>query len=559
MMQLEKEGLYKNHGIVKNNITIGIISGNNINNTKNVFLRLHNPHINKIEVYNGDNRILTGDIYGFKNRPVIFNDFIIPLSKLLKGNDTVYITLDKINENLSYSLELIQEKELDQLRTEQIFLLGGALTLTCILVIYFIILGIISKKVYNFLFASYIIATCVWFLNNGGFLYQYWWPENPVFHNISRTLFSTLTITAFALFILDYYKEHKNVFYRIIQYVIYFFMPIRISALLVKNNYEDENQLKYVFLIINAIVLSVLFITLIIFIISKAKDKSRWLHSAGFLLYAISLFLEVSHQYKFDPLPIYHQSVFFPYVFLTGQILLIGCGNLLTLLKTNRLIAQRNFQELIEIDNDLAKNIISVQEYERTLIGEELHDKVGAELFISKIKTETITKKYPGFEGNTELIEVGNLLNNIIKEIRFIISSIMPLQLENNHSNKLFEKLVEQFRSVASFSIELTYGINVNLPANINIQLCRILSELLTNTLKHSSCSIVYINFNLNNNQLLEVTYIENTKGFEYIEDPSHFGIKNIMHRVSYLKGSIEKDISNLSMKYIIKIPMHEQ
>lgn len=556
--QLQSKGFYKNHGISRETVTIGII--NDIEIEEDLYLRMNNPHINLIRFYSEEDPdyIITGDIRPFTKRPVLFSDFILPVSSIFSKSDTAYLSLDKRNENLSYLLEIIDGDKLRKLQFEQSYLLGMTMSLTVILMIYFIILGFLGNKLYNFLFSVYILSTGIWFLNNGGFLFEFLWPQSPYFHNISRTLFSTIAITAFSAFILAYYKHSKNIFRKFIKFIVFAFMPIRILALFVRNEFHASNDTKFIFLFINAIILSFFFISLIMFLILQARQKNKWLHNTGFLFYAISLFLEVGHQYAFDPFPLYHQSVFFPYMFLVGQILLIGLGNLLAIIKTNKLIAERKFQELINVDNDLAKQIIAVQEDERALLGEELHDKIGSALSITRVKVETIQKKYPDFSGNNELADIKDLLHSIIREIRFIISSLVPIQTEYKSTKEIFGSLINQFQSISSFTIEFNYDLEADLPTNLNIHLYRVVNEMLTNTLKHSACTQVQICFFMTNSQTLELSYTENVKGFDYVAEPHHYGIKNIMHRISYLKGDFQKIDSDHEMSYKIKIHLYE-
>ena len=70
----------------------------------------------------------------------------------------------------------------------------------------------------------------------------------------------------------------------------------------------------------------------------------------------------------------------------------------------------------------MAEQIIAVQEDERAILGEELHDKIGSALSITRVKVETVQKKYADFRGNNELEDIKDLLHTIIREIRFIMN-----------------------------------------------------------------------------------------------------------------------------------------
>jgi len=109
-----------------------------------------------------------------------------------------------------------------------------------------------------------------------------------------------------------------------------------------------------------------------------------------------------------------------------------------------------------------------------------------------------------------------------------------------------------QFEQVAPFNIKFKYELKYNLSKKLNIHLYRILNEMLTNSLKYSICTEVQIDIFKSQDNKINFWYTENTKGFNYVEQQGHFGIKNIKHRVSYIKGDIEH--LNLDDKMIYKI-----
>lgn len=554
ILQLKSNHLYKNHGITKNIILIKIKDDRNNLENDDLYLRINNPHINRIILENKNigAKIELGDNYRFKDRFILTNDFIIPLKTLLNKGDSIDLFIDKRNENVSYLIQIFNKKELENLEASKIFYLGCSFLFIILCVILFLILGVILRKTYNYYFALFILSMGIWFLNNAGYLYQYCWPDNPVFHKFSRTLFSTITIAFFCVFILEYFKKNKNRLYKIILYLTYLFVPTRLISIALDLQFTNDDQLKYLLLIINSIILTILFIIIISFITSKTVQKGMWFYNIGHILYTIFLLLEVFHQYKFDPIPIYHHSQFFPFLFFCGQIILIGFENVMTYIRTNKLLLEKNYQGLIDLDNDLANTIINVQENERTIIGEEIHDKIGADLSIIKLRTETILKKYPKFEGNEELKNISSNISSLLQEIRFYISSLIPIDIKQNKSEELFYSLVTQFERVAPFNIKFKYELKYNLSKKLNIHLYRILNEMLTNSLKYSICTEVQIDIFKSQDNKINFWYTENTKGFNYVEQQGHFGIKNIKHRVSYIKGDIEH--LNLDDKMIYKI-----
>jgi signal transduction histidine kinase len=76
----------------------------------------------------------------------------------------------------------------------------------------------------------------------------------------------------------------------------------------------------------------------------------------------------------------------------------------------------------------------------------------------------------------------------------------------------------------------------------LEINIYRIICELLTNSIKHSNATIVKISISKINNQIW-VNYSDNGSGFDYFDalnNSSGIGISNIRNRVEFLKGNIQ-------------------
>lgn len=86
------------------------------------------------------------------------------------------------------------------------------------------------------------------------------------------------------------------------------------------------------------------------------------------------------------------------------------------------------------------------------------------------------------------------------------------------------------------------------------IQLYRILSELLTNTLKHASATNIYIRLNASNH--IEVHYSDDGRGFDYTRAYGGMGLVNIQNRVNFLKGTLTIESNSSGSLFLITIPL---
>lgn len=95
----------------------------------------------------------------------------------------------------------------------------------------------------------------------------------------------------------------------------------------------------------------------------------------------------------------------------------------------------------------------------------------------------------------------------------------------------------------------------------IEITIYRIISELLNNTIKYAQANNVDITISYNNiNNHLIITYSDDGKGFDFnqvIENKKGMGIKNMMQRISTLKGFINFNTKEgKSLQVRIELPL---
>ena len=192
---------------------------------------------------------------------------------------------------------------------------------------------------------------------------------------------------------------------------------------------------------------------------------------------------------------------------------------------------------------NLFKEIYLAQEKERSRIAMDLHDDLGGNLLCIKMKLDEIKyHKESILDFNQELDVLITLTSDAIVKNRATSHLLMPESLSRYGLESAFMDLFKHYER--SFNFSFTCDLTKRLPFLIEINVYRIVSELLSNTAKHSKATEVKLSFRLDGN-LLIFKYSDNGRGFDFetIQKTStSIGLSNIKNRVSFLNGVLEFD-----------------
>jgi signal transduction histidine kinase/ligand-binding sensor domain-containing protein len=181
---------------------------------------------------------------------------------------------------------------------------------------------------------------------------------------------------------------------------------------------------------------------------------------------------------------------------------------------------------------------IRTQEFERQRFAKELHDGVGANLAVLTMYLSALGSP------NTPIPELKRrslaVLKSSIADIRSIIHDMHPRSLSE-------QGLVETITDTVALLNESNQvvvvfeALNVPnpLPEPVEINLFRVVQELLQNAIKHAHASQVWLTLQHESNTL-HLTYRDNGSGFAPTpaDRPLGNGLVNINQRIALLKGS---------------------
>ena len=189
-------------------------------------------------------------------------------------------------------------------------------------------------------------------------------------------------------------------------------------------------------------------------------------------------------------------------------------------------------QELMGIDA-----MLEGQERERLRIAEDLHDSLGGKLSALKLFVEEIKKV------DKKLYhKIQSVLDDSYQDVRSISHQNNATAIIDKGLIPAVNIIANRLKSSNKINVEVT---NIDLKQKIQnfieIQLFRIIQELLANTIKHAKANIVTIQFSEEENTL-NVVYEDDGIGFDTAKPSDGIGLSNIKNRIEKIKGSLTID-----------------
>ena len=200
-------------------------------------------------------------------------------------------------------------------------------------------------------------------------------------------------------------------------------------------------------------------------------------------------------------------------------------------------------QKEVQQQKEITQAILKTQEREREFIAKELHDNINQ--LISAAKLMLDTAKEDATNRDVLLSNGSETLKKAIDGIRNITSSLVIYDIQDLGLCESLRKLVDNVNLTST--IRATANINQNIDKKLNVEakthLYRIIQEQITNVLKHSQASTMYIELST---QRKNTTLLVKDDGVGFIKSRRRngIGLKNIANRVQALEGSFSIDTS---------------
>ena len=188
----------------------------------------------------------------------------------------------------------------------------------------------------------------------------------------------------------------------------------------------------------------------------------------------------------------------------------------------------------------VTKAFLEGEDKERQRIAQDLHDGLGGAL-------SGIKMKLSGVQARVESLDIDNSVDQLdrsIVELRRIAHNMMPTNLLRNGLAVALKDLCTALSNNKT-RIELqTDGLDQRLNQHYQVNIYRIIQELLGNALKHADADQILVQCLQNENQIL-ITVEDNGKGFDLklAQKSNGMGLGNIQNRVNLMRGTLDYDV----------------
>lgn len=187
-------------------------------------------------------------------------------------------------------------------------------------------------------------------------------------------------------------------------------------------------------------------------------------------------------------------------------------------------------------------SIIKGQEEERYRLARDLHDGLGGMLSGLKYTLNNMGENVVLSGNNVKAFDDAlSMLDQAIAEMRKVAHNMMPESLLKFGLDETLKDFVSKLNVSLPLKVHYQSYNYRKEDQSLEINLYRIIQEVINNAVKHSKATDLFIQLDYNEDTI-NLTLEDNGRGFD-ISDPknkSGIGLKNISDRVDYLNGKLE-------------------
>jgi signal transduction histidine kinase len=224
--------------------------------------------------------------------------------------------------------------------------------------------------------------------------------------------------------------------------------------------------------------------------------------------------------------------------------------------KRNKIVAAHKMQEAeIAYQKELIQSVITSQEAERKRIGADLHDEVGSALSSLRMMIEQFTVNKENDDKALFGSETKLAIDRIVSNTRGIAHDFSPITGGVHGFLDALEELLERVNQTGKMEATVTLDSENSITGLSNteaLNMYRVLSELVNNTLKHAAAGHIALDIFRQNDEL-NIQYKDDGRGMEQPKNQKGIGLHNIESRLGMM-GAVYEIITSLGNGYIMNI-----
>lgn len=211
----------------------------------------------------------------------------------------------------------------------------------------------------------------------------------------------------------------------------------------------------------------------------------------------------------------------------------------------------RNISERKQTERKILNAIIETEQKERERFARDLHDELGnilssMNIYFQLIKSSTIDEA----ERENLLGYFKGLLNEAIASTKEIANNLSPNIITRFGLSSAVQMFCDKINKTGLIKIYLTTSTNEKFSKDFEINIYKIITELINNTLKHALADRIYIALS-DENKLFRLKYEDSGIGFDYDKTMKEknnkgMGLSNITSRVTAIGGTMKIESNKL-------------
>ena len=514
-----------------------------------LLLQIGDHHINRIHFYYSGGKEpqlqhLTGDYYPFRQRPVQATGYYFPVDK--KG---LYLArIDKANESLQLYFGTMPLLEVVRTEGEHKAVTAGLTGIIGLLVIFGVYLFAMTRERIYLLYVVYLLCGWCWVLANGGYGFQYLWPDAAWFASKARPVFCIATVALSLHFMVHYTGGLHRRWLRTTINIMSAVLWACVGAIFLFNERGYESawwmRLQYS---IPVIALGYTAFVLAFLVVSSLKGNRLALF---YLVAVLALMGMAVLQVAFYTGTLQSEYTFFSHFGMAvGYIIesIILTAGLVYRFNQYRREREHLLREMNRRQAENIRVIMDVQQAERAQIANQLHDVAGSLLSAARLNLSSLREnRYGAEETALRLQKAEEAVSAVSDTVRNLSHALSPLLLEKTGLRKSLEKVVSLFNASGKIRISLVViGFEDVHPGltNFYTSFYSIAHELLNNVVKHSGATHALVQV-VEHEDCFSLVVEDDGIGLdphELAEKESH-GLAGVLSKIDYFNGEIAFD-----------------
>ncbi|HEY5368121.1 MAG TPA: sensor histidine kinase [Hanamia sp.] len=527
-----------NFGLVGSEYNYILLKVNTNQTSEDLYLSIDNTSIDTLSVYRIDNNYKSSLEYRAGNL-VPFDpksEYVwhtIPL--LIRNNLSFYLIAMKASQkNINVRYEILHPEQLQQKYELYDRLVFTYIGVVCLIIIIILLALFLFKRVVFAAYLGYIVCAFTWIISHNGYLFPYVYPRMPVINEIVKPV-SSLGAGYFLLVVMNLVfsqqlqsqKSHQRLI-RTMLTILPFIIAGMFLLLIPGLHYIIRNILLVTWHAALILTLFIVALTPISFIKSGATAKI--ISTAMFVICTMTIIQLLVNSGLINNFFIEEHGI------TMGSLMeniIIAFGLFYNLLQ-ERKKREKQVLALELAQADTLKKLITVQDNERKRIAGDLHDNIGPLLAALKINFNRIINSKEGQNGLVQKTE--DIIDSSILEIRDIAHNLMPKGITSKGLINALKDYFEGMETVYNKSIIFDHDVQSIFQPDLQINIYRIICELVLNAAKHSNACKINVSLTTGE-KMIYVHIFDDGQGFRADKQKNSIGLQSAESRVNYLKG----------------------